>query len=514
MFNSIRITLGAIAALLLFVINLHGVRAEEVVTSSTLPPQLTDWSDTIGVDKFDPSLGVLLRVDTLIAGDLLGTARYESLDSSPTDMTVSMQADTELRWPDGPVIITAYPVASRTQPATEFDGEVDFAGTSGTTLNRIVGFDVSKVASFTQTADLEKFIGLDQTLFQIDVTGRSRAQGAGNLSARFTLTTSAAITITYTYGKPAIQIEKSTNGEDADEPTGPRIGVGEPVLWEYVVTNIGDMTLINVVVTDDQGVTVSCPKATLAPAEVMTCTASGVAVVGQYANTGTVVGQPIDLSGSPRGATVVDSDKSHYYGDGDFCPVDVLPEVIYLGESEGTVAHSFVMPEGFDTFIVKRRKPFRFVTPEAELNAEGKQIYNATLNQIERVWACQGNCDFHQALKEELALGFQKTGAHIELLIIDNDVDNRWDWWAAEEPTVPYQLVDSQAMVEIARFDVPFDANWYFYTEDSIGIVSICIVEPPATAAGAPSAAPVQSHVELADQAMDKRAFLPIVLSQ
>ncbi|MEZ4706827.1 MAG: choice-of-anchor E domain-containing protein [Caldilineaceae bacterium] len=505
------------SALLWVLLSTQGVWAKEIVTTNTVPPQLTDWSSIIQVDKFDPAQGILLRVDAVIRGDLLGTARYESLDSLPTDMTVEMNADTELRWPDGPVIIAAFPAASRTQPATEFDGTVDFAGTSGATLRGIIGFDVSKRATFTQTAELQRFIGVGQSDFQVDTSGRSRAQGAGNLSARFTLTTSAQITITYTYGNPAIDIEKQTNGEDADEPTGPHIAAGDPVTWTYVVTNTGDVKLVDVVVSDDRGVAVSCPKTVLEPAEAMLCSAYGIAVTGQYSNTGTVVGQPVDLVDSPRGGTVTDADKSHYYGDpisGDYCPANVLPDVIYMGESSGAPAETFVLPDGYETFIVKRRKPFHFINPVLETNALGQQVYNARSGHIERVWACSGDCTFHQTLKEELALGFQKAGAHIELLIIDDDVDNRWDWWAANDPLVPYQLVDIQAMVEVAKFDVPFDADWFFYTEDSIGIVSICIVEPSALAANVQrSAAPIDGPQGSMFGTFGKQAFLPIVNS-
>ncbi|MFW6195121.1 MAG: DUF7507 domain-containing protein, partial [Chloroflexota bacterium] len=71
--------------------------------------------------------------------------------------------------------------------------------------------------------------------------------------------------------EPAIDIEKATNGEDADEPTGPEIAVGDPVNWTYVVTNTGDVALTDVSVTDDQGVAVNCPQDTLAVGESMTC---------------------------------------------------------------------------------------------------------------------------------------------------------------------------------------------------------------------------------------------------
>ncbi|HPQ61053.1 MAG TPA: hypothetical protein PLR43_05970, partial [Syntrophales bacterium] len=107
---------------------------------------------------------------------------------------------------------------------------------------------------------------------------------------------------------PSISLEKSTNGEYADLPPGPTVNVGYPVLWTYVTTNTGNIPLTGVTVTDDQGVTVTCPKMTLEPGESMTCTGSGTATAGQYANVGTASGNP------PSGPAVTVSDPSHYYG--------------------------------------------------------------------------------------------------------------------------------------------------------------------------------------------------------
>jgi hypothetical protein len=106
----------------------------------------------------------------------------------------------------------------------------------------------------------------------------------------------------------ALQIEKRTNGEDADAPPGPTIEVGQPVAWSYLVSNAGDVALVGVGVVDDRGVAVSCPKATLAPGESMTCNGGGSAVAGQYANVGTVTGEP------PCGPAVSAADPSHYLG--------------------------------------------------------------------------------------------------------------------------------------------------------------------------------------------------------
>ncbi|ADE37024.1 DUF7507 domain-containing protein [Methanohalophilus mahii] len=106
---------------------------------------------------------------------------------------------------------------------------------------------------------------------------------------------------------PNIMIEKATNGEDADTPTGPFIPVGDEVTWTYNVTNTGDVPLNNIVVTDDQGVVVDCPKTTLNVSESMICTAEGTAETGQYANIGNVTGE-FDI------IVVTDEDPSHYFG--------------------------------------------------------------------------------------------------------------------------------------------------------------------------------------------------------
>ena len=51
--------------------------------------------------------------------------------------------------------------------------------------------------------------------------------------------------------KPAIDIEKSTNGVDADTAPGPLVPVGNTVTWTYLVTNTGNDTLSGVAVTDN-----------------------------------------------------------------------------------------------------------------------------------------------------------------------------------------------------------------------------------------------------------------------
>lgn len=95
------------------------------------------------------------------------------------------------------------------------------------------------------------------------------------------------------YGaNPKVEIEKATNGIDADEAPGVNVAAGTDIEWTYVVANTGNTALANVHVTDDQGVVVSCaggnPIALMRPGQKVTCSGNGVAEPGQYKNIGQV----------------------------------------------------------------------------------------------------------------------------------------------------------------------------------------------------------------------------------
>jgi hypothetical protein len=115
---------------------------------------------------------------------------------------------------------------------------------------------------------------------------------------------------------PEVRLEKSTNGEDADQAPGPEVIVGSPIEWTYRVSNMGTVALTSVAVSDDQGVVVSCPSASLAAGASMICSGAGAATLGQYRNVGTVTAS-YTFNGESGQITAVD--PSHYRG--------VAPEV-------------------------------------------------------------------------------------------------------------------------------------------------------------------------------------------
>jgi len=135
---------------------------------------------------------------------------------------------------------------------------------------------------------------------------------------------------------PSIALVKLTNGTNNDTGTGPLVPVGSTVTWTYNVTNTGNVTLANVVVTDDNGTPGNTADdftvgtvASLAPGASASLTHTGIAVAGQYGNVGSVIGTPVDNNGHtiPGTTPPTDTNPDHYYAYspitiGDFVWVD------------------------------------------------------------------------------------------------------------------------------------------------------------------------------------------------
>ena len=193
--------LGAAAALALMTsasanaaIILTSVETESVALTST-----NFTNAPMVFDKFDSSLGTLTRIFLTLEGTVQGTAQYESLDASPTTVTLNLSATIDLTRPGGASIVQALPVANVVDNPTAHDGTIDFGGTSGDIFAGLTNTATSNqtltgpvdLALFTAT-----FVGETITL-ELDASGASSGSGAGNLITQFFTDAGAVATVQY-----------------------------------------------------------------------------------------------------------------------------------------------------------------------------------------------------------------------------------------------------------------------------------------------------------------------------
>jgi hypothetical protein len=116
----------------------------------------------------------------------------------------------------------------------------------------------------------------------------------------------------------AIDIEKYTNGEDADAAPGPTVPVGGAITFAYTVENTGSVMLYSVYVEDDVlgyigGTTTMNPGASI------TWYVYTTAAVGQYENHARVT------AADAAGNQFLDTDASHYFGQEREPSIPMLP---------------------------------------------------------------------------------------------------------------------------------------------------------------------------------------------
>jgi uncharacterized repeat protein (TIGR01451 family) len=278
-------------------------------------------------DAPDPSYPVLLASDGARhanAGVMLGSGRDIEANGQPTagangDDSNGIDDEDGVSMPAAFVQGAAASVTVNSSAAGVLNAWVDWNrnGSWADGGEKVFSDQVLAAGNNNLTINVPAGASIGQTYI------RFRVNSAGSLTF-----TGAALdgevedyTITVEAADPDIHIEKATNGDDADNPTGPHIPVGDPVNWTYVVTNNGNVSLSNVVVTDDHGTpgsgaddfnptgpTGDNGNGILDVGETWNYSFSGTAAAGQYENVADVQGE--------FGITVVtDDDTSHYYGD-------------------------------------------------------------------------------------------------------------------------------------------------------------------------------------------------------
>ena len=185
--------------------------------------------------------------------------------------------------------------------------------TGNVTLSDIVVTD-SKLGTIGTIASLAP--NASATLSKTGTAAAGDYENTGTASGKPPTGSNVTATDTSSYfgADPQIAIVKVTNGSD-----GPILITGTTVTWTYKVTNVGNVRLSNVTVTDNKtGVTPEYQSGDentdglLQTSETWIYKATGTAICGTYSNIGTAEGSYTDDAAHSRTAKA--TDPSNYTG--------------------------------------------------------------------------------------------------------------------------------------------------------------------------------------------------------
>lgn len=161
--------------------------------------QNTNWTDALNIQKFNTALGALQSVSLDLYSNVTGGARFESFDSSATEIKLDLSGVIKLATAaTNATLITVNPLVANTYKVSAFDGAVDFDGTSGKTISGLQAADSASV-TLNSASWLSFFTGSDTVALNLVADGKSSATGAGNLITQFSTNADAGYKVTYNY---------------------------------------------------------------------------------------------------------------------------------------------------------------------------------------------------------------------------------------------------------------------------------------------------------------------------
>lgn len=180
--------------------SMSSAQAATITFSDSTGVQTTNWTDTLVFGKFDTSLGTLTSITFNLDGTVQGMGNAESLDASPSNVTLTLRSLLTLTRPDASALVVTNPVFSQTFAFSRYDGRIDFEGTSGGTTGTVSStksdFFISSSAS-----DFALFSAFGGGTINLGLSamGNSNGTGSGNLVTQFSTAAAGNASVTYTY---------------------------------------------------------------------------------------------------------------------------------------------------------------------------------------------------------------------------------------------------------------------------------------------------------------------------
>lgn len=165
--------------------------------SATIPTTATDWTQSLTVPQFDPSLGTLTSIDIVNAGTFTSSIKVESLDGGSSNIVATVSGSLTLTG-TGVSGLVSTSSANKSFTASAFDGTIDFGGTSGHDFGS-PNTSGTNTLTISDPASLAAYIGGGNMTFSDVAHATSSASGAGNLLTQIGTTANAQLSVVYHY---------------------------------------------------------------------------------------------------------------------------------------------------------------------------------------------------------------------------------------------------------------------------------------------------------------------------
>ncbi len=177
----------------------NSINATPVTLTKTLsfPTTQTDYTLSGGVDQFDPSLGQLQSVQITHDGSITSDISVENTSTISTSVIKGVVSGSlELTGPSVDIALSLSQNAG-TFSASQFDGTLDYTGTSGTDFGAKQASG-NKAVTLTG-ASMNPYIGTGQVSMTENAVASSSASGGGNLNVSLNSTGKSTVTVVYSY---------------------------------------------------------------------------------------------------------------------------------------------------------------------------------------------------------------------------------------------------------------------------------------------------------------------------
>ena len=180
----------------------------------------------LAFDQFNPAMGTLAGIRLETSVQLAGSLWVENLEGRAVSLTYAPKAHVSVFSPGGVKLDALSAAGEATITLAAFDGGVDYAGDSGTSL--VVSASVDGVAGTAPGGTIEHlpFIGTGSVALPVSDYATNRIAGPANMRVRAAAAVEGTVRLAYDYTPNVEAVDTDTGG-------GVVITIGNPP-WEVI----------------------------------------------------------------------------------------------------------------------------------------------------------------------------------------------------------------------------------------------------------------------------------------